>query len=143
MSVTPGTRKIGSTAFIGQEKYARGLYDFAVEGGAVSDITLRGDTIPSGAIVTRVVIDVDTVPTSAGAATIALKAEGAADLQAADVISGFPWSSTGAKNGDAQFSVAANIPTTTAARSIVATVGTAALTAGVFSVIVGYVELTA
>lgn len=140
MSITPGTFKVGSTSFIGREKYARGLYDFAVEGGATGDITLRGDKIPSGAIITRVVIVVETVITSGGAATVALKAEGAADLNAADAISGFPWSATGAKNGDAQFSVTANIPKTTAERSIVATVATAALTAGKFAVLVGYLE---
>lgn len=142
MTIQPGTFKVGSTSFIGREKYARALYDFAVEGGVVGDIALRGDKIPSGAIISRVVIDVETVLTSGGAATVALKAEAAADLNAADAISGFPWSTTGAKNGDAQFSVTANIPTTTAERTITATVATAALTAGKFAVLVGYIEQT-
>lgn len=141
MSVIPGTGKIGSSSFIGREKFARGLYDFAVDGGAVGDITLRGDTVPSGAIVTMVVIDVETALTGA-TATVALKLNGAADLNAADAVSGQPWSTTGAKNGDTQFTVTANIVKTTAVRSIVATVGTAALTAGKFSVVVGYLELT-
>jgi hypothetical protein len=138
MSITPGTRKVGAGAALGQPKPAVGLYDFAVEGGAVGDITLRGDTIPSGAIVTDALIHVDTVLTGA-TATVAIKVEGAADINAADAISGAPWSTTGAKRAD--FTATTAPVKTTAARSIVATVGTAALTAGVFKVVVWYVEL--
>lgn len=138
MSITPGTRKVGAGAALGLPKPAVGLYDFAVEGGAVGDITLRGDTVPSGAIIVDSLIHVDTVLTGA-TATVAIKVEGAADVNAADAISGAPWSTTGAKRGDL---TATTAPVkTTAARSIVATVGTAALTAGVFKVVVWYVEL--
>ena len=139
MSITPGTRRVGAGSAFGQPKPAVGLYDFAVEGGAVGDITLRGDTIPSGAIITDALIHVDTALTSGGSATVAIKTEGAADINAADAISGAPWSTTGAKRADL---TATTAPVkTTAARSIVATVGTAALTAGVFKVVVWYVEL--
>jgi hypothetical protein len=134
-----GARAIAAGTAMGSKKYARGLYDFATDGGAVGDITLRGDTVPSGAIVTDVLIQVGTVLTSGGAATVAVKIEGAADLNAADAVSGAPWSTTGAKRGD--FTATTAPITTTAARSIVATVGTAALTAGKFSVVVEYVEL--
>lgn len=113
-------------------------YDFAVDGGAVGDIALRGQKIPQGAIITDVLIDVDTVLTSGGAATVALKAESAADLNAADAISGAPWSSTGAKRGDL---TATTAPVkTTAERTVTATVAAAALTAGKFSVIVSYLQ---
>lgn len=139
MAVTPGTRKVSAGAAYGQPKPAVGLYDFAIEGGVVGDITLRGDTIPSGAIITDALISVDTVLTSGGSATVAIKTEGAADVNSADAISGAPWSTTGAKRGDL---TATTAPVrTTAARPIVATVGTAALTAGVFKVVVWYVEL--
>ncbi len=139
MSITPGTMKVGAGAALGRPKPAVGLYDFAVEGGAVGDITLRGDAIPSGAIIVDSLIHVDTVLTSGGSATVAIKTEGAADVNAADAISGAPWSTTGAKRGDL---TATTAPVkTTAARSIVATVGTAALTAGVFRIVVWYVEL--
>lgn len=120
-------------------RIARAHYDFAVDGGAVGDIALRGDKIPSGAIITDVLINVETVLTSGGAATVALKSEGAADLNAAAAISGAPWSAAGAKRGDL---TATSAPVkTTAERTITATVATAALTAGKFSVLVSYVEL--
>ena len=141
MGIIEGTHKAGVGLAGGAPKLAVGLYSFATDGGAVGDITLRGDTIPSGAIITDVLIHVDTALTSGGAATVALKAEGAADLNAADAISGAPWSTTGAKRGD--FDADAAPIKTTAARSIVATVGTAALTAGKFSVYVTYLEIAA
>lgn len=118
---------------------ARAHYDFAVDGGVVGDIALRGEKIPSGAVITDVLIKVDTVPTSGGAATVAVKSEAAADLQAAAAISGAPWSSTGAKRGTLDADTAP--VSTTAERTITATVAVAALTAGKFSVLVTYVEL--
>lgn len=139
MPIIEGTGKLGSSLGHGGKRYARGYYDFATEGGAVGDITLRGDAVPSGAIVTDVLIHVDTVLTSGGSATVAIKLEGAADMNAADAISGAPWSTTGAKRGDLDADTAP--VKTTAQRSIVATVGTAALTAGKFSVIIEYLEL--
>lgn len=139
MGVIAGARKMTAGSAMGGKKYARGLYDFATDGGAVGDITLRGDTIPSGAIITDALIHVDTAVTSGGAATVAIKTESAADINAADAVSGAPWSTTGAKRGD--FTATTAPIKTTAARSIVATVATAALTAGKFSVLVEYVEL--
>lgn len=139
MPIIEGSGKAGVGLGGRSGRRAVALYDFAVDGGAVGDITLRGDTIPSGAIITDVLINVDTALTSGGAATVALKAEGAADLNAADAISGAPWSTTGAERGDLDADTAP--VKTTAARSIVATVGTAALTAGKFSVYVEYLEI--
>lgn len=137
---THGTNKIHAGGpFMGSRKYARALYEFAVDGGAVGDITLRGDSLPSGAVILDSWLHVDTALTSGGAATVAIKTEGAADINAADAISGAPWSTTGAKRAD--FTATTAPIKTTAARSIVATVGTAALTAGKFSVIIEYVEL--
>ena len=139
MPIIEGAGKAGVGLGVGRRRLAVGLYSFATDGGAVGDITLRGDAIPSGAIVTDVLIHVDTALTSGGAATVALKAESAADLNAADAISGAPWSSTGAKRGDL---TATTAPVkTTASRPIVATVGTAALTAGKFSVYVSFLEI--
>lgn len=139
MGIIEGTSKVGAGVPGGRVKAAVGLYDFGVDGGAVGDIPLRGDRIPSGAVIVDSLIHVDTVLTSGGAATVAIKTQGAADVNAADAISGAPWSSTGAKRGDL---TATSAPVkTTAARTITATVGTAALTAGKFSVVVWYVEL--
>lgn len=131
-TLTPG-------AGLGRTRRAVGLYDFAVDGGVVGDITLRGDTIPSGAVITDALIKVTTALTSGGSATVAIKAEGAADINAADAIGGAPWSTTGAKRADLTATTAP--VTTTAARSLVATVGTADLTAGKFTVAVEYVLL--
>lgn len=141
MSVIEGTNKVAAGGiYMGRVKVARADYDFAVDGGAVGDITLRGDTIPSGAIIVDALLHVDTALTSGGAATVAIKTEGAADINNADAISGAPWSTTGAKRGD--FTATTAPIKTTAVRNIVATVGTAALTAGKFTAIVWYVELS-
>ena len=141
MAIIEGAGKAGVGLGTGRRRLAVCLYDFSVDGGAVGDIALRGDTIPSGAIITDVLINVDTALTSGGAATVALKAESAADLNSADAISGAPWSTTGAKRGDL---TATTAPVkTTAARTPTATVATAALTAGKFSVYVSYLEIAA
>lgn len=113
----------------------RGDYSFAVDGGAIGDINLTaGLPIPAGSTILGAVIEVVTVPTSGGAATIALRIEGGADVQAAAAISGAPWSTVGVRL--ATLTRASAPLRTTAARAITATIGTAALTAGVFRVLV-------
>lgn len=136
--IIEGTGKLGGGLSMGRRRSAVGVYSFAVDGGAVGDITLRGDTIPSGAAIVDAYIKVGTALTSGGAATVAIKTEGAADINAADAISGAPWSTTGVKRAD--FTATTAPVVTTAARAITATVGTAALTAGAFTVVVEYVE---
>lgn len=138
-TIQPGTNKIGSTSSEGRAKYARFFYDFAAQGGAISSITMTGDAIPSGAIVIDALIHVDTALTSGGAATVALQLESAADVNAVDAVSGAPWSTTGAKRAD--FTSTTAPIKTTAARSLLAVVATATVTAGKFSVVLTYVEL--
>lgn len=129
--------KVGG-GYMGEEKFAVAQYDFARDGGAVGTITLLGDSIPSGAIITDSMLIIDTIPTSGGGATISLGTEGAADIAAAAAISGAPWSTATPKRGTM---TATTAPIkTTAVRPIVATVGTAALTAGKFRAIVTYIE---
>lgn len=119
----------------------RGQYDFSVDGGAVGDIDLtRNADIPANAVILGGFAEVDTVPTSGGAATIAVKVEGAADIIAAAAISGAPWSTTGRKSVIPVFTGATTVKTT-AARKIQATVATAALTAGKFDVVLFYAVL--
>lgn len=138
MPVIEASRKLEGSLGVGESYWAVGLYDFATDGGAVGDIALRGSpVIPSGAVIVNALIYVDTVLTSGGAATVAIKTEGAADINAADAISGAPWSTTGPKRGDFTATTAPIL--TTAARTITATVATAALTAGKFSVFVEYI----
>lgn len=110
----------------------RTRYDFAFNGGAVGSIPL-GDSLPSGVIVMGGWIDVKTVVTSGGAATLGLQIESAGDLVAAAVVSGAPWSTTGRKAVVPVFTVASMVKTTTA-RQVTAVVAVAALTAGVFDV---------
>jgi hypothetical protein len=138
MPIIEGTGKAGLGLAQGRRRTAYAEYSFATDGGSVGDITLRGDTIPSGAVVVDALLLVTTAVTGGGSATLAIKVEGAADINAADAVSGAPWSTTGAKRADFTSTTAPIL--TTAARSIVATVGTAALTAGVFKVLVTYVE---
>lgn len=136
MPIIEGTGKVGQAG--GRRKSAVATYSFATHGGAVGDIALTSDTIPSGAAILDAYIKVTTALTSGGAATVAVKVEGAADINAADLISGAPWSTTGVKRAD--FTATTAPVVTTAARAIVATVAVAALTAGVFTVVVEYIE---
>jgi hypothetical protein len=122
-------------------KFARGRYDFAVDGGGVGTIAITGaEKIPANAIILGGVVEVDTVPTSGGSATIAIQVEGANDTVNAAAISGAPWSSTGRKSTIPAFTGATSLKTT-AARDISLVIGTAALTAGVIDVFLVYVEM--
>jgi hypothetical protein len=123
----------------GEPKYAVAEYDFAVDGGETGNVTLRGDELPAGAIIVDSLINVETEPESGGEATILLTAESEGDLQASKKVSEAPWSTATPKRGAV---TATGTPVvTTAARSIVAKVGTAKLTAGKFQVVVTYLEL--
>jgi hypothetical protein len=140
MAKQKGTGKVGSTRFDGRVKVARARFDFAVDGGAVGDITLRGDSLPAGAIVLNAYTDVTTAPTSGGSATVALKLASAADLNAADAIAGAPYTQ-GVHNLDKMTAGGTRLKLA-AAQSVKATVAVAALTAGKFDVLVEYIELT-
>lgn len=137
MPVMEGTDRI---------KTAQGEYDFAVDGGAVGAITLRsepgnsiGNDIPNGSIIMGGYIEVDTIVTSASGntGTISVGSEGAADLQAAAVTSGAPWSTTGRKSVIPVFTGASTVKTA-ARRQLAITVAVAALTAGKFRIVVQY-----
>lgn len=131
MAVIEGTDR--TKVFVGE-------YDFAVDGGAVSTIALRGSgalgsQIPSGAVITGGYVEVDTAVTSGGAATVAITSEGAGDLVAAAAVSGAPWSTTGRKSIVPAATGATSVKTS-AARTLSATIAAAALTAGKFRVVV-------
>lgn len=121
-------------------KAIRGRYDFAEDGGAVGAIDLTIEEIPNNAYVLGGFVEVDTALTSGGAATVAVAVEGAGDIVAAAAVSGAPWSTTGRKDVVPDFTGSAVVKTTEV-RKIVATVAVAALTAGVFDVILYYVQL--
>lgn len=130
MPIMEGTRNV---------KAWKGEYSFATDGGAVSTITLRSNDgpIPAGSRIIGGYIEVDTAPTSGGAATVSVGVEAAGDLQTAAAVSGAPWSTTGHKDivPDGTGSTVIEL---TAARSPSIAVAVATLTAGVFNVVLWY-----
>ena len=111
-------------------------YDFARDGGAISDITLSSDILPDDAIVLDGVIHVKTAVTSGGSATIALKVNSSEDILAATAIASF---SAGALLDVVADGTATNMILTAAKKNLTMTVATAALTAGRFVVHLRYV----
>jgi hypothetical protein len=111
-------------------------YDFARDGGAIGDITLRGNSLPAYAIVIGGMIDVEVAVTSADAATIALNLEAAADVLA---ITGKASFSLAALLDVVPVNTAATAVRLTAIRKLVATVADFALTAGKFTVALTYI----
>lgn len=141
-NIQPGTGKIGSGNHVGRLKYARAHYDFAVDAGAIGTITLRGDTIPSGAVLVDAFVEVETAFAPTTTTTVALTVESAGDLRAAGLTNASPLvlSTTGVKRtlvaGDSS-----TLVKTTAAQTIDLVIAAGALTAGKGSVVVAYVEL--
>lgn len=128
----------GTTAL----KTAIGEYDFAVDGGAIGAITMRGSgslgaAIPNGAVILGGYIEIDTGFTTGTAATMAISIEGANDLQTATVVSGAPFSTTGRKAIVPVWTAASTVKTT-AARNLTATIATGTVTAGKGRVVVFY-----
>jgi len=122
-------------------KAVRARYDFAVDGGAVGEIKLTSGTpIPANALILGGFVEVDTALTGVTNAAAQVKVQGADDIIDGAAVTGAPWSTTGRKDVIPDFTGSATIKTT-AARDIVLVVETAALTAGVFDVVLFYVEL--
>jgi hypothetical protein len=121
-------------------KWMRGRYDFAVDGGAISSITISAENIPANAIILGGVVEVDTAVTSGGAATLAVQVESAGDIVAAAAVSGAPWSTTGRKSVIPAFTGATTVKTT-AARGIVVVIAAATLTAGQVDVLLAYTSM--
>lgn len=132
----------GSGYFGAGTRRARADYSFAVNAGAIGTIALTGSTfIPSGAIIVDGFIEVTTALTSGGAATIAVQVEGAGDIVAATAVASW---TLGRKNilptlGSGSLT-ASTVVKTTAARDISVVIATAALTAGIFKVVLEFVE---
>ena len=136
-----GVGVVGTSQYIGRTKWARAYYDFATDGGAVGAINLRGDKLPAGAVIVNSLIDVVTPVTSGGAATVSLGTEAATDIRAAATLATAPALGTAATPRGAVTGSSAAVKLT-ADRHVVATIATAALTAGRFSVLIEYVELS-
>ena len=114
-------------------------YDFGSEGGAVGAITLKGEdnnaeVIPAGAVITRAWTSARTAMTSGGAAPVALGyTGGAANIKAATAFNDATFVGVDAHTAAIPAAVGA------ADVSVLATVATAALTAGAFDVFVEYI----
>lgn len=130
MGIIEGTRRI-KTVIV--------EYDFAVDGGAVGAIVLRGvggagNQIPAGAVITGGYLDITTAVTSGGSATVALGAESATDILAATAVA----SLTAGRKSIVPAGTGVTTVKTTVARSLTATIAVADLTAGVFRLVVNY-----
>src|SRR5262252_310217 len=94
------TKTLAGRLGMGEDKFAVCEYDFAVDGGVAGSIALRGDKVPSGAIVIDSLLYIDTA-LSGGTVTdtLAVTVESAGDVATASARNAAPWSTTGAKRG--------------------------------------------
>lgn len=117
-------------------KEHRSEYDFAVDGGGVGTITLRSNdsSIPNGSVILGGYVTVETALDSGGSATAALQSNAANDIINAAAFGGAPWSTTGQKSVIPVHTGATSI-VLTAARDPKLVIGTAALTAGKFKLV--------
>lgn len=127
-----GTAGTASPGALGLSQVATVVYDFTVNGGAISTIPL-GVLLPSGSLVWAVTMQVVTAPTSAGSTgTIKLVLPTDGDLTALVTANG------SAVNLN---TVASTVPkAATALRNLSVTIATTALTAGKLRFFVHYVQ---
>lgn len=136
MGVIEGTNKIGQGLGGGRPKVAAAIYDASVDAKTEGEKTLRGDTIPAGAIIIDSLIQVDTAPTSGGSAKISAGVASVTDLQASKGVGEAPWSTTGAKRG--AITATSTPASLTEAKPVKIKIETAALLTGKFRVFVTY-----
>lgn len=141
-NIQPGTYKVGNPGYAGRVKVARADYDFAIDTGAIGTITLRGDTIPNGAVLLDAFVSVTTAFTPTTTTTVALTVQSAGDLRAAALTNAAPAdiSTTGAKRLLVDYSDNPLVQLT-ADRSISLVIAAGTVTAGKCSVVVQYLEL--
>ena len=112
-------------------------FDFAKHGGAIAAITVEGDEIPKGAIITSGIHHITAAVTSDGNATVAVMALGAGDLLTATAKSSL---TLNALIDTVPDGAATNmIRVTSNITSLTYTVAVAALTAGKIVTAVEYV----
>ena len=144
--------KNGSQIVRRSKRVYKGVYNFAVSGGAVGTIALMDPVfaapftgtggnvplyLPANFIISNVLIDVITALTSGGSATVALTSgQNAADLLAATGYGSAPFTGTIAAGIPVSAATAIKIPSTQAApgSAVSMVIATAALTAGAFNV---------
>lgn len=148
LKVTEGMLKPSTTIGLGVPRVCHAKYDFAVDGGAVTTITLASNgTIPINAIIKQVIISVSTsFVGSTGNVSFGLSAGGAGaaallantargTLSAGVIVQGIPVQSAAGVNS--------SFIKMSAAGAVTMTIATNALTAGVADIFVEYVVPTA
>lgn len=124
------------TTGLGVRHVARAVYDFAVNGGAISTISL-GVALPAKALITKSFIYVDTQFVDAGAGTHAYQCEDANNIKTATDLTG---SAAGAFiDGASTGSAATMVGSIASSCNISIVIAGAALTAGKQTVYVEYV----
>lgn len=138
-TIIPGTKALRAGGPLGEVKPAVALYDFAIDGGAVGTINLRGDRIPAGAIITDALLDVQ-IALAGGTVTdtVALGSEAAGDVQAAIARNNAIWADLGPKRVTRTATAAPVVATVD--RPIQLAIAATPLTAGRLRVVVWYVE---
>jgi len=137
--------KTGSQIVRRSKRVFKGVFDFAVQGGAIGSVALYDPVygkavplnLPANFIITNVLIDVVTALASGGSATVALTSgQNAADLLAATGFGSAPFSGSIAAGIPVSAATAIKIPATQAepGSQVSAVIATAALTAGQFNV---------
>lgn len=117
----------------------KAVYDFSVDGGAVSSINLKDEfgnliIFPIGAIITNVTLDVITPCTTSASGTLAIDSQGAGDLLAATAAA----SVTGKLAGVPVGTAATWVKISSSAKQLKATIATGALTAGKAYIFIEY-----
>ena len=113
---------------------AKAVYDFAVDGGAISTITpARSEVIPANSIIVDAMTCVTTAFATGGSPTLVVKAGGLTVVASQNP-------ATHASLADEKVTVNAVADKTTANGAIQVVVGAAALTAGVIEVYVTYYQ---
>jgi len=113
---------------------AKAIYDFSVDGGAISTITpARTEVIPANAIIVDAMTCVTTAFTSGGTPSLAVKAGGLTVISAQNPASH-------ASLADEKVTVNAVADKTTANGAIQVVVASGALTAGVVEIYVTYYQ---
>ena len=127
----------GVTAGNSALRVAKAIYNFAIDGGAISTITPNGTvSLPDNAVIIAATVNSTTAVLSAGASTVSVgtsAGSSAASLLAATAKASL--SLDAVLNGVPVFATPVKL---TAAGNVTFTVGTAALTAGVIEVTIYY-----
>ena len=121
----------------GNPRMVRAVYNFAVDGGAVSTITPKlNATLPANAIIYGATINSTTAVTSAGAATVAVgTSAGSSTTSVLAATAKTSFTTNALLNGVPVFATPVKL---TAAGQVTFTIAAAALTAGVIEATVFY-----